>query len=159
MSEKSKIGFHAGVIAEFSFGESFALQPGVLFSQKGAVSKDNSDDQLALNYIDIPITLKYKIAAGNMKIYIGAGPVISYAIGGKWKSAAGDTDVKFGSSDTDDFKPLDLGLGLGAGLEISSFQIGVNYNLGLSNISPQSGTSFKNNVLGISVAYLFGGKK
>ena len=97
--------------------------------------------------------------ASASKIYIGAGPVISYAIGGKWKSAAGDTDVKFGSSDTDDFKPLDLGLGLGAGLEISSFQIGVNYNLGLSNISPQSGTSFKNNVLGISVAYLFGGKK
>jgi hypothetical protein len=44
---------------------------------------------------------------------------------------------------------------MGAGVEFKSFQLGLNYNLGLANISSYSedGLKFNNRVIGITVAY------
>jgi hypothetical protein len=56
-----------------------------------------------------------------------------------------------------DFRRLDFGLNVGAGIELMNFQVGVKYGFGLSNmIAPHSKTD-SNMVLGFSVAYLFGG--
>jgi hypothetical protein len=161
ISFDSKVGFMAGVILESPFSESLFFQSGVLFSQKGmklnaSSGGATSDIDLTLNYLDVPLNLIYKADAGNVKILLSGGPVLSYGISGKGTANGQSGDIKFGSDE--DFKSMDIGLGIGGGVEVSNFQIGLNYTFGLSNISNTSGITMKNNVFTISAAILFGGK-
>jgi hypothetical protein len=57
-------------------------------------------------------------------------------------------------------KPFDLGLNIGAGVEITKIIISANYGFGLTNLSPTTSNDekMKTRVFGLSVAYLFGGK-
>jgi len=149
----SRTGFHVGVISDISLLGKLAIQPGVLFSQKGTKT---DGAKMNLNYIDVPVNLMYKFGVGPIKIFVAAGPNFGYGIGGKLKiDGQDDEDVKFGSGDDDTYKALDLGLNLGAGVQISSIQVGLQYTFGLSNISNADEGTIKNKVFGISVAYLF----
>ena len=59
------------------------------------------------------------------------------------------------------FKALDFGVNFGIGAEVKNIQLMVNYSLGLANFSNVEGDdadAFKNRVLSISAAYMFGGK-
>ena len=161
ISFDSKVGFMAGVILESPFSESLFFQSGVLFSQKGmkmsaSATGATSDIDMTLNYLDVPLNIIYKANAGNVKILLSAGPVLSYGMSGKGTANGQSGDIKFGSDA--DFKSMDIGLGIGGGVEVSNFQIGLNYTLGLSNVSTMSGITMKNNVFTISAAILFGGK-
>ena len=48
LDNKLKVGFNAGVNAEIPVGTDFYLQPGVLFSQKGAKGK-NDDTKINIS--------------------------------------------------------------------------------------------------------------
>jgi outer membrane protein W len=96
------------------------------------------------------------------------GPYVGIGLSGKMKgevSIDGETtsqeiDIEWGSDiASSDLKRMDFGLIIGAGVELNSIQIGLNYSLGLANISPQTNVKIRNRVLGISVGYRFGKKK
>lgn len=169
-------GFHVGATAEFPITELFSFETGLLLSTKGfKVSEEETfmgetvkyESKLNLIYLDIPLTAKASFDLGGARIYGVFGPYIGMGLSGKSKfeiTAMGETetdeeDIKWGS-DEDDFKRLDLGLTMGAGVEISSIQIGLSYGLGLANISTNAdgGSKISNRVLGISVGYKFGRK-
>lgn len=167
-----KPGFHVGVVAEYSLGEKFAIEPALLFSTKGfKYDKDGIKYTFNLNYLEIPINAVFKIPLGDAKLLIKAGPYFGYAISGKMKSADkmfGDNGdqteqtLKIGSDKAkDDIKAMDIGVNIGAGVEIKSFTIGLQYGLGLANLSPvtDNGMKANNRVIGISVGYMFGGDK
>lgn len=160
LDTKIGLGFHVGGIVDIPISNQLALQPGILFSTKG-YKYDNDlmgKGKCNLNYIEVPVNVQYKIAVGGMKIFPFAGPYIGYGLSGKDKPDEGESyDVNFGSAD-EDLKALDFGLNFGAGIEFSSFQASLQYGLGLSNLSNVSDVTYKNKVIGISVAYLFGGK-
>jgi hypothetical protein len=161
----SKLGFHFGLINDMLLSGSFYIEPGVFFAQKGfKLSSSDSNGQgevtLTLNYIDVPVIFIYKINAGNnLKINLATGPVFCYGIGGTGKSSLGSGDIQFGSGADDDYKPLDIDMSIGGGIEFSNIQFCVAYNIGLSNISNVDGITMKNNVLNLSLAVLFGKKK
>lgn len=158
VSTNSMTGFHAGIISEFNLSENLVLQPGLLFSQKGAkISFGGSDYTDIYNYLDIPINLMYKINVDGAKILLFTGPSLSYALSGKEKVGDNSVDIEFGSGDNQ-MRRFDLGFGIGGGLEFGSIQATANYNFGLANISNSTDAKLKNNVFSISVAYLFGGK-
>lgn len=169
-----KTGFHIGVNAEIPVASEFFLQPGLLFSTKGAKSDDGGDTKWNISYIEIPINFLYKPTLGNGKLLLGFGPYIGIGVGGKIKTEGDDIDVKF-SSDLDaneatEFmsgaawyqKRLDFGGNLLAGYELSSklsFQL--NAQLGMANLFPKfdgekpDDTKMKNTGFGISVGYRF----
>ena len=171
-------GFHVGATAEFPITELFSFETGLLLSTKGfKVSEEETfmgetvkyESKLNLIYLDIPLTAKASFDLGGARIYGVFGPYIGMGLSGKNKfeiTAMGETeteeeDIKLGSDeDEDDVKRLDFGLTMGAGVEISSIQIGLSYGLGLANISPYTdgGSKISNRVLGISVGYKFGRK-
>ena len=171
-------GFHVGATAEFPITELFSFETGLLLSTKGfKVSEEETfmgetvkyESKLNLIYLDIPLTAKASFDLGGARIYGVFGPYIGMGLSGKSKfeiTAMGETeteeeDIKLGSDeDEDDVKRLDFGLTMGAGVEISSIQIGLSYGLGLANISPYTdgGSKISNRVLGISVGYKFGRK-
>lgn len=168
---KMKAGFHLGVTAEFSISEKFAIEPGLLYSSKGfKVEEDGITFTANLNYLEIPINAIYKIDLGSTKVLISAGPYLGFALSGKYKASEAvfgenedskEQKIEIGSDkEKDEIKALDFGLNIGAGVEIKNITIGLQYGLGLANLSldTDNGYTLKNKVLGISVGYKFGGK-
>lgn len=172
---KMLMGFHVGAVAEFPINELLSFEPGLMLSTKGfKISETESffgqsveiDGSMNLYYVDIPLNLRANIDAGGIGVYGLLGPYIGMGLSGKYKyemSAAGQTeteeeDVNFGSGDDDDFKPLDFGLTIGAGVAINALEIGVQYAYGLANISVHTdgGAYIGNRVISLSVAYKIG---
>lgn len=174
-----RTGFHIGATVEFPLTEMFSLETGLLISTKGVISEEllteedmgfNFDYKVNLSplYLDIPVTAKASSYIGGTKIYFVFGPYVGIGLSGKMKgevSIDGETtsqeiDIEWGSDiASSDLKRMDFGLIIGAGVELNSIQIGLNYSLGLANISPQTNLKINNRVLGISVGYRFGKKK
>ncbi|MES2268888.1 MAG: porin family protein [Bacteroidota bacterium] len=153
--------FSAGVFADFKLG-GISLQPALNFTGKGG--KEESDGDVAkvnLYYLQVPVNIVYHapVAIGN--IYFGAGPYAALGISGKQKITSGSVtqseDITFGS-DAGDVKRTDFGINGIAGVEFKGgFLIGINYDLGLSDIGNDgtSQASTKNRVFGVSVGYKF----
>lgn len=171
-----KPGFHLGVTAEFPILEKFAIEPGLLFSTKGFKTEyfhlgTLFKDSYCLNYLEIPINTIYKIDLGNAKVLINVGPYFAYAISGKVKldEPYGSIDnpnglkeykIVFGNKYGDLYiKRFDFGLNMGACLEIKSISIGIQYGLGLANLTgpPSNFVDAKQNnrVISISAGYKF----
>src|SRR5690349_24756334 len=84
---KLKTGFNAGVNAEIPVGIDFYLQPGLLFSTKGAKA-EVGDAKTNLSYIELPVNFIYKPELGTGRMVLGFGPYAAYAIGGKVKAGS-----------------------------------------------------------------------
>ncbi|MBO9566334.1 MAG: PorT family protein [Niastella sp.] len=169
MENKLKAGFNVGVNAEIPLADEFYIQPGLLFTTKGAKADDDADNgKININYLELPVNFLYKPVLGTGKLLLGFGPYAGYAIGGKIKSDDGDMDLKFEKSVSTPlqaiytFRRFDFGANLLAGYEFNnklSFQL--NAQLGLTNISPEiTGTDAddyktKNTGFGVSLGYRF----
>jgi hypothetical protein len=158
---KFRPGFHAGVIADVPLVGNLSLQPGLLFSTKGSnYDVDVFDFSMSPSFLEIPVNLAYSLGMDELKVVLFAGPYAAYGIAGKMEFDGESEDISFGSSGDDDMKPLDFGLNFGVGLNISNFLISAQYGMGLANVGTdedEAEIEMKNSVIGISVAYLFGG--
>ena len=188
----SKIGFNIGGFAEYEINDKFTLQPELLFSTQGNTYGykdyygggsyyDGAEYNLKLNYLNLPIILKYKIIE---KLSIDFGPQIGYLISAKTKIDVtedsrdpsqnysveidmlndgtynvGGTTIQSKAS----ANRLDFSLNLGASYDITEkIFIQGRYNLGLSTVDKNStnGTStnswnMKNGVFQLSAGYRF----
>lgn len=162
------VGFHAGANVEIPLAEEFFLQPGILFSTKGANNINNVDNLKAnISYVEVPVNFVYKPLLGKGHLLLGFGPYVAYGIGGKVKSDDLEEDIEFKSdvNSTDPeapyLRPLDAGVNILFGYEFPSrlsFQL--NTQLGLLNLEPDyEGDSndavTKNTGFGISAGYRF----
>ena len=168
---KLKTGFNIGVNAEIPVAPDFYVQPGVLFTTKGAKSKDDDDIKINLSYIEVTINFLFKPTLGAGKLLLGVGPYIAFAIGGKYTDQNDkDHTFKFKNEiSAADYltgnpyaKRIDAGGNLLAGYELSSklsFQL--NAQLGMVKINPKitgvsnDKTKYKNTGFGISIGYRF----
>ena len=155
-----KTGFNAGVNAEIPVGIDFYLQPGLLFSTKGAkYDFQGIETKRNISYLELPVNFLYKPALGEGRLLLGFGPYAAYALGGKIKGPSADIDMEFGD-EVDETKAFDAGANLLAGYEFSnnlSFQL--NAGLGLINMynrpNGDSETSLKNTGFGVFLGYRF----
>ena len=147
----AKIGFHAGVTADFHFTPNVAIQTGLLASTKG-YSFNGSELKYSANpiYLEVPVHLAYKVdVTPGTRIVFHGGPYVAYGIAGK---VSGE-DV----FDKDGFgmKRFDTGAGFGVGAELGSFILDLGYNIGLVDISERSANKVKNQNAYFSVGYKF----
>ena len=169
LKNKATPGFNIGVNAEIPVGIDFYVQPGILFTTKGAKLED-SDDKIALSYIEVPINFIYKPAIGTGRLIMGFGPYVAFAVDGKYKPEDGDdVDIKFKSKVTTDeyladpyLKRIDAGGNLLFGYEFANkLSLQLNAQLGLININPKiegvddDPSSSKNTGFGVSLGYRF----
>jgi hypothetical protein len=165
VSYDSRIGFTVGGVAEIPFSKQLSFQPALSFTQKGAkLTEGDSKYNLNINYLELPLNVVYKLDAGAGKVFFGAGPSVAFAVSGKSKyeiaGVKSDEDIKFGNGDQDDMKSLDLGGNVLTGYELANgAYIGLNYNLGISNLSNDNNSKTTNNYIGVRIGFLFGGKK
>lgn len=163
----SKMGMAAGLVVNSALSEKCSLLSGLQFVQKG--TKMEVDDggstmsvDLNTNWLEVPVNLVYNTG----KFYIGAGPSLSFGIGGKWKvkfeGEEESENVNFGNSDDDDMKGFDFGANVVAGFQFTNgIFLAANFNQGFSNLAPgDSGDgSIKSHYFGLHLGYMFKGKK
>ncbi len=173
--------FQVGIIGDVFLAPGLSLQPGLLFSGKGAKSQvvnsttgDNYTSTFNPYYIEIPMSLVLKAPLGQVKFFAGAGPYLGIGVGGKnkidgtvlgsafhsekaiqWTNAdptSGSDGSGFGA-----IKRYDYGFNGIVGIEGKTAILSVNYGMGLAKL--QSGTTNgadnnnKNRVLSITVGF------
>jgi hypothetical protein len=168
LDTKMKAGINLGLNAEIPIAPDFYVQPGLLFSTKGAKDKTYRKVNYRLSYLEIPINLLFKPELGDGKLLLGFGPYIGVAVGGSLTDAAGNKrDYKFAGKisqseyGTEPYvRRMDFGGNLLAGYELSSklsFQL--NAQLGMANIATKveglAKSKVKNTGFGVSVGYRF----
>lgn len=146
--ENARYGFNVGVYGQFLSTETFALQPELLFTTKGARAEYNGTfgDQTAkfnMNYLELPLLAVFKLGE-SAEIHAGgyAGYLLSTNVDYKGTFANGTDDI-----DRDEFKHGDAGLVAGFGLNFGAVQVGARYNYGLVEIA---NTTSSRNILGNS---------
>jgi len=134
--QNARLGFHAGLYGQILSSETFAIQPELLFSTKGAKASHsgliiNQDVSYNLNYIDLPVLLVFKLGES---VEIHAGPYASYLLSAnisyEGNAANGVKEVNKNS-----LKSFDYGLAGGLGMNFGNVQVGARYNYGLVKIA------------------------
>lgn len=137
------LGLTGGIYYEWKLSDRLAFQSNILYVQKGEKGKGNVL-HLKLHYINMPIMLKYYITP---EFSIFSGINSDFLVG-----------VTSNSFDKSYFNNTDWGLPFGLSYLISNnFEIGVIYNLGLTEIdnNTMNSNKLKNNFGNITLTYLF----
>ena len=130
-----KTGFHAGVLYKLDLPFGFAVQPELLYVQKGgsvaeqhtassATSVSTSGD-FKMHYLQLPVNLQWGLDLVLFRPFLMVSPFLSYQLskesnisGMKWQT-----------------EKLGYGIGLGAGLDLWKFQVSGKYNWDLGKAS------------------------
>lgn len=136
--------FTAGVAFILPFSNTIALQPELLFTQKGAKSTysilgEEYSNDLTYNYLDIPLLLRLSLGdtyGEGLGVYLNGGAYAGYAFNGKTKNITPlgtvETDISF--DDKDNQKRIDFGVAVGGGLTLGNLFFDLRYNHGINNI-------------------------
>ena len=160
--------YFVGVNMAIPIAEDFYIQPGLIYTTKGAKS-ESGNEKINLGYIEIPINFLYKPVLGNGHLLFGFGPYLGRGINGKFKTSNLERTVNYKNTITAGdllstnkvyVKPFDIGGNIFAGFEMASglsFQL--NTQLGLIDINPKitglsaDQSSLKNTGFGLSLGY------
>ena len=160
---KARLGFQAGGMMEYQFSESFSLQPELMYVMNGAKLESvdlgvaKLDNNMTLHNIQVPINVKFKMGADDLKFYAMAGPYFGYIVSGKVKTKVGDVTSSTDLYDIDalDMKRFDFGIGVGLGFEITKFIVGVGYQYGIANLTGIDKLTMRSGTFNLSVGYFF----
>ncbi|MBP2834050.1 PorT family protein [Aquimarina sp. U1-2] len=170
---EAKSGLQIGVVLYAPFKNSnFGIQPSLMFKGKGYRFDENIllvDVEVTSSplYLHAPVPIVYNFNIGKTSLFAGAGPYVSYGIGGEIDTTGDvgaidfftDSDIEWGNEQFEDtYRPFDWGAVFTVGVRISpAWQVDISYEAGLQNIVPEGDddTSIKNRSLGCSLVYFF----
>lgn len=135
-TNKAVTGLQLGVVGGVALvpGMPLYLESGVYYAEKGGKSTyGGSKFTYDLNYIEVPIVLKYKYqATRDVSVEPFVGGYLAGGVGGKIKDY--DNREAFDSFGDEAFKRFDGGLRVGCGLGFQMMYVEASYDVGLSNI-------------------------
>ena len=136
-----KFAYHAGAFAEINFNKKWGIQPEVLWNQMGGVPSDfqsvygtatnisisslfRADNVFKLDYLSIPILLRYTTVGGLFTFNVG--PQFGIVL---------QQDKTLIQSGQDAFTGGDFSMVTGVQLNLLMLRIYGRYNIGLKNIN------------------------
>jgi len=167
-----KAGLQVGAVVDIPILEDFyairstdlfSIQTGLLLTQKGGRIPNflgpGMNSTVNINYLEIPLNQQLFVEiVGDTRLILQTGLHLGFALGGTIKTeSSGRTqtqDIEFGSNDNE-WKPLNLGINLGVGVEFLNFQVMAGYSVGFTNLSNISGMTMRNSGFAFTVTYLF----
>lgn len=172
-------GFTAGIVAEIQMKNGFSFRPELNYIQKGFTVAQNYDVNVLgidmplggkaktrVNYIEMPLLLKYSYGTETAKVYALAGPSIGYATSAELRPVATllldfNLPVIPINLDNDIYNKTEISGVLGIGGEIKAGNgklfTDVRYNLGFTNMlnNPIVDIRIKNQGVNLSAGYAF----
>ena len=175
----------AGLTVDIPLAMGLYLQPAAMYVGKGFkqdggwLADDDKEFRAAASYVEVPLTLIYKMWIGNGNLLVGAGPYVGYGLGGRWEAegqvvvgdiilteSRGDVIFKNDVADGEDGsylygKPWDYGANVMLGYQFSpKLTLQLQGQFGIANLMPDvSGTapegSMHNKGYSISIGYGF----
>ena len=142
------------------------MEFGALLTQKGSVFTDTISGNIKkgyreLNFVEVPVNLRYRLSMGIIGIYGIAGIYGSYELSGKTVNEDVEPNVTTPSSYASFMDHVDYGYNLGLGIELfNKLQLGGTWSQGIKtsptaiNGLPTPVTS-SNRVFSINLVYLF----
>ncbi len=128
-----------GVVAEIGLSSALYVQAEAMFSQRGAEATYTFGNveyigDLRLDYVEVPITLKYKFGSEGLRPYLFAGPNFAVNTVAEAENASGHKDDVM-----DEIKVMDIALDAGAGIALETgmgiiLMADLRYSFGLQNI-------------------------
>lgn len=169
LSSSSKTGFTAGLMVEIPVAKNFSLQPELLYSQQGTktsffdqdVTNSNFKGTIELNYLNIPLMLKYYVIKG---LSLQAGPQIGLLL--KANSKYQDNFLGYENQESFNLKKyssgIDTSINFGLGYQFKDkFYTDFRYNISYSNVFKDGDANYfinhdmKNRVFQITIGYFF----
>jgi hypothetical protein len=161
----NKISFQPGLTL---IGKGFKVQEKETNSQNGEKVTEIETMEYNFMNIDIPLNFVAKFQAGKGKVFVGAGPYVSYALSGQMKmwqkeytKDAGEYEetymkMPFGS-DSGEASRFDFGANILAGYELAKgYNVNLGYSLGFKNVfETGNNDKIQNRVITIGVGYSF----
>lgn len=141
-------GFNLGVFAKLPITKTFAIQPELLYTTKGAELEYNNafingTSTFKLNYLEAPVLLVVNL---NENFNIHGGPYFAYLIDGEAKNNSEGTMFDAENTlDNDDFNKFDTGVSVGIGYDTDKIGFGIRYNYGLQKVGKErnfNGTNY-----------------
>ena len=146
---KNNTGLTGGIFVNFKLGP-VSIQPEVLYSRRGLSYSEVQDETvdvtglMLVDYVEVPVLVKYSFLGGPAKPFLYAGPSFSYLLKGRQGFrveylATDEPDVSYYYDATDSFKKTELAGVFGAGVDIKLPKVILSlegrYHLGLSNVA------------------------
>lgn len=169
LNSSTKTGFTAGIMAEIPLAKNFSLQPELLYSQQGTkisfedqdVTNSHYKSTITLNYLNIPVMLKYYVLKG---LSVQAGPQIGILL--KANNKYQDNFLGYDNHESFDLKDystgIDTSVNLGLGYQFKNkFYTDLRYNISYSNVFKEGDVNhfinndMKNRVFQITIGYFF----
>lgn len=149
LTKEYKLNYHAGAFIELELNKKIGLQPEFLLSQSqaqtvgsGSIIPPNSD--FKLNYLNIPILLKYKI-----------GKVLVLNLGPQYSILLNKNDNLI-TNTASAFKDGDFAMCGGLQLNFKYLRFYGRYNIGLNNINDiSSSENWKSQQLQLGLGFRF----
>jgi hypothetical protein len=183
VSSTSRPGVEAGLTSTVQLGH-FAVQPSLLFSQKGYRSSGYRllidmvipyEEEVRLNYLTLPLNFAFTLGRDGQGLQVFAGPYVSLLVGGNYTtkiSSFSEVTDKVKAASTSDGRSryaqrFDGGLQAGLGYRLKDFQLQASYSLGLRNSAVQlqytgrvfdNEPAYYNRAFQVSLSYLVGSK-
>ncbi|MCE7072047.1 porin family protein [Dyadobacter sp. CY327] len=152
-----KPGITVGGFYNYSSESGFGFSGQLLFTQMGA-QNNNKTNELNLNYIQAPLLATFFFGQYGDKVRpkIFLGPSLNFLVGARDK----DGNNLNGDSNNRVYSPFDLGLTLGAGINIRLqekiwLNLDARYGLGLIDVTKDGNTNVKNQNFGINAGLSF----
>lgn len=145
-----KTGFLIGGYANFKIPMSpVSVQPEVLYAQYGADVED-SDASFVVNYVQVPVLLKFGFETPAAKPNVYFGPYMSFNTKAEIENDDGSLNLEDNAKDTE------FGVVFGAGVDVSKIRLGLRYTAGLSNVADDDfNDSAKNGALALTIGLAF----
>ncbi|MDO7848837.1 porin family protein [Hymenobacter sp. M29] len=161
-------GFYAGIYATLPLGPSFAIEPGITYSEKGAVltgtlpfpaldflnAKVTGTARLA--YVDVPVLAKVFVTPG---FYLYAGPQASFLVSGKARvdaSVLGFSAYKQDFDVSNQLRKVDFAAVAGLGYQFDNgLGISAGYDYGLTSLDAGNRFQAYNRVAKVGLNYSF----
>ena len=137
--------WNAGLVYKCNLPVGFQFHPALLYNVKAA-SVESMD--FSVGYLELMTSLQWGVDLILLRPYLEASPFIGYGLNG-WKV----------QGDASSWKPadrLEYGVGLGGGVQIWRFQVGVRYNWTFTDINVKAADF---NGVNLSLTFFFGNKK
>lgn len=172
-------GFTAGIMAEITMKDALSFRPELNYIQKGFTVSQSFDVNLIgidmeigakartrINYVEMPLLLKYSIGSDQAKIYAIAGPSIAYAANAELNPVA-TFIVDFNlpsipvNLDNNIYNRWEISGVMGVGGEVKAGHgkvfTDVRYNMGFTNLlnNPIVDLRIKNQGFNISAGYAY----